>query len=83
METKEIGVQIDLAATGQRIEQLREERGLSMADMASFFLKAYTGTYYSWEKPSKLIKIENLAALAYLFDVEIEDILVIKDPEVE
>lgn len=35
METKEIGVQIDLAATGQRIEQLREERGLSMADMAS------------------------------------------------
>lgn len=79
MKTKILEVHIDLAATGQRIEQLRKERGLSMVDMASFFDRAYAGTYYGWESPVHIIKIENLAGLAYLFDVEIEDILVFKD----
>lgn len=66
---------IDMKATGQNIKELRINRGYTVKD-----LQAYLGlelqAIYKWQRGENLPSTDHLFALAKLFDVAIEDILI-------
>ena len=70
---------IDMVATGRNITRLRELAGLSVKDLAEIFGFATPQAVYKWQHGTALPTIDNLVVLAAVFDVAIDDILVIDD----
>ena len=66
---------IDMGATGANIRRLRLERGLSVRDLQAFFGFEEPQAIYKWQRGETLPNIENLAALACILSVSIDDIL--------
>ena len=77
MSTKYYPV-IDLTATGKNIVILRKARGLSVSDLQEYFGFEAPQAIYKWQKGQSLPSTDNLYALAFLFGVSIDDILVPK-----
>ena len=67
---------IDLAATGQNIQRLREERGLTVRDLQAYFGFEEPQAIYKWQKGKSLPTVDNLYALSALLHVTVDDILV-------
>lgn len=67
---------INQKKTGENITKLREKAGLSVKMLADKFGFESGSGIYAWEKGNVLPQAYNLVALAYIFDVKIEDILV-------
>ena len=67
---------IDMIATGKNITVLRKARGLSVADLQEYFGFEAPQAIYKWQKGQSLPSTDNLYALAYLFEVTIEEILI-------
>lgn len=70
---------IDMAATGNRIRELRTARGIKVSELERIFNFTTGNAIYKWEAGSSLPTIENLISLSYVFDVNIEEILVIEN----
>lgn len=70
---------IDLVATGRNIAILRSDAGLSVRDLQDIFGFATPQAIYKWQHGTALPTIDNLVVLAAIFDVAIDDILVIDD----
>ncbi len=68
---------IDIAGTGKRIRQLRLERKLAVKDLQAVFGFATPQAIYKWERGTAMPAIDNLVVLAAVFQVPIEEILVI------
>ncbi len=68
---------IDIAGTGTRIRQLRLERKLAVKDLQAVFGFATPQAIYKWERGTAMPAIDNLVVLAAVFQVPIEEILVI------
>ena len=79
MEQAVVFPTIDLILTGKRIEETRRSRGLSVRDIQNYFGFEYPQAIYKWQHGESLPTVDNLVALCYLFQVRIEDLLVIKD----
>lgn len=73
---------IDMKRTGQRIEQIRKERGFSVRDVQMYFGFEYPQAVYKWQWGESLPSVDNLFALARLFGVNMQDLLVEYDREV-
>lgn len=69
--------EIDLIETGKNITKLRKEKGLSRQDLADLLYLRYC-TVWTWETGKRSPEIDNLIALAFLFNVKLDDLLVIK-----
>lgn len=67
---------IDPIATGANIVRLRQERGLSVRDMQSYFGFEEPRAIYKWQSGQSLPTVDNLYALGALLDVPMEEILV-------
>ena len=67
---------IDPSATGERIRQLRLERGLSVADVQEAFGFYEPQAIYRWQSGRTLPSVNHLYRLSLLFKVTMEDILV-------
>ncbi len=67
---------IDLVETGKNIVRLRQERGMSVRDLQSFFGFAEPQAIYKWQTGKSLPTVDNLYALSALLDVPMDDILV-------
>ena len=67
---------IDPVATGRRINELRTENHLSVADIREYLDFATTNAVYKWLKGESMLAIDNLLALSLLFHVSINEILV-------
>ncbi len=67
---------IDPVATGANIHRLREQRGLTVRDMQSFFGFEEPQAIYKWQRGQSLPSVDNLYALSALLDVPMDDILV-------
>lgn len=68
---------IDIKKTGKNIERLRRINGLKVSDLEEAF--NYTVTYqaiYKWQRGESLPSIDNLVALAALFNCGVDEILV-------
>ncbi len=67
---------IDMVKTGQNIVNLREKAGLSVKDLQDIFGFATPQAIYKWQHGTALPNIDNLIALAAIFDVSVDDILI-------
>ena len=68
---------INMAKTGQNILALRQKAGLSVKDLQDVFGFATPQAIYKWQHGAALPTIDNLVVLAAVFDVSIDDILVL------
>ena len=68
---------IDMIKTGQNIKKLRKEMGLSVRDLQIVFGFTTPQAIYKWQHGDCMPSIDNLLVLATIFQVHMEDILVI------
>ena len=67
---------IDMAATGQRIKELRIQAGLSVSDLQSIFGFGTPNAIYRWIAGTALPTVDNLVILAHVLHVTIDEIIV-------
>lgn len=67
---------IDLQATGQRIKDLRVQRGISVRQLQMFFGFEQPQAIYKWQRGECLPTFDNMYAMACYFGVKVDDILV-------
>ena len=70
---------IDLPKTGQNFCRLREERGLSIRDIQQYLGLEEPNALYQWQKGYCLPTVDHLCALSALFNVSMNEILVLVD----
>lgn len=70
---------IDTALTGANITKLRKDAGLSVHDLQIAFGFNSPQAIYKWQSGAALPTVDNLAVLAALLHVRIDDILVMKE----
>ena len=68
---------IDMIRTGENINKLRKQAGLSVKELQNIFCFATPQAIYKWQQGAALPSIDNLVVLAAVFQVGIDDILVI------
>ena len=68
---------IDLVATGRNIVRLRQSAGLSVKDLQIFFGFATPQAIYKWQHGTAMPTLDNLVALAMIFGVSMDDIIVV------
>ena len=67
---------IDMKRTGENIQKLREECGLTVNDIRRYISLESPRAIYQWQKGTVLPSVDHLLALSILFGVKMEDILV-------
>lgn len=72
---------IDMVKTGQNIVKLRQKTGLSVRDLQEIFGFATPQAIYKWQHGTALPAIDNLVVLAAVFQVHIDEILVMETAE--
>lgn len=68
---------IDMVATGKNIVRLREATGMTVKDIQDIFGIATPQTIYKWQHGTALPSIDNLVVLVAIFDVTVDQILVV------
>jgi transcriptional regulator with XRE-family HTH domain len=68
---------IDMAATGKNIAKMRQNAGLTVKDLQIFFGFATPQAIYKWQHGTAMPTIDNLVALAMIFGVTMDDIIVV------
>lgn len=69
---------IDMKATGENIHRLRLERGLTVRDIQEYMGFEMPQAVYKWQRGDSIPSTDNLMALAKLFGVPIEEVLVVR-----
>jgi transcriptional regulator with XRE-family HTH domain len=67
---------VDTVATGQNIDRLRLEAGMSVKDIQNVFGFATPQAIYKWIRGTAMPTIDNLVILAAILDVTMDDIIV-------
>jgi transcriptional regulator with XRE-family HTH domain len=67
---------IDMAATGRNIARLRQSAGLTVRDLQAIFGFATPQAIYKWQRGTAMPTIDNLVALAVIFGVSMDEIIV-------
>ena len=68
---------VDMAATGKNITRLRKSAGISVKDMQNVFGFGTPQAIYKWQNGTSLPTVDNLVMLAGLFDVTVDEILIV------
>ena len=69
---------VNLTLTGRNICAMRKQRGLTVKDLQDIFGFATPQAIYKWQQGASLPTVDNLVVLASVFDVPMEQILVIE-----
>ena len=64
-----------MAATGRNIQRLRRSAGLTVRDLQQVFGFSTPQAIYKWQRGESLPTLDNMAVLACILGVSIEDIL--------
>ena len=72
---------IDLIETGKNITRLRKEKGLSVKDLQKIFGFTTPQAIYKWQHGATLPTVDNLIVLSKIFQVRVDDIIVVITPE--
>ena len=67
---------IDMAATGQRIRKLRQEKGIKVSEISQYMGFTEPQAVYKWQRGESLPSLDNLYALSRILGTSMEDILV-------
>ncbi len=68
---------IDLIETGKNITRLRKEGGLSVKDLQHIFGFTTPQAIYKWQHGAALPTVDNLIVLAKVFQVRVDDIIIV------
>ena len=77
MRTQQKYPVIDLKRTGENIKELRENAGLTVAELQRRFGFNTPQAIYRWQNGITLPTVDNLLILAHEFAVNIDDILIV------
>ena len=69
---------IDMTKTGENIVFLRKKAGYTVRDLQNAFGFETPQAIYKWQHGASLPNIDNLVALSALFQVKVDDILVLQ-----
>ena len=69
---------VDMKHTGENIVSLRRRKGLTVRDIQRLLGFTTPQAIYKWQRGETLPTIENLAALACILCVPMEEILVVE-----
>lgn len=72
---------IDMVGTGQKILELRKAAGLSVSDLQKLFGFGTPQAIYKWQHGVAMPTIDNLVALAIVFGVTVDDIIVLSNSD--
>lgn len=72
---------INMEATGKNIIRLRQKKGMSVKELQDIFGFATPQAIYKWQRGTVLPTVDNLLILAELFQVHIDDILIMEKRE--
>ena len=72
---------IDMIGTGQKILELRKAAGLSVSDLQKMFGFGTPQAIYKWQHGVAMPTIDNLVALAIVFGVTVDDIIVLSNSD--
>lgn len=67
---------IDLKATGERIKEIRQQKGITVKTLQTFLGFNEPVSIYKWQRGECLPTFDNMYAMACLFGVGIDDLLV-------
>ncbi len=67
--------------TGRRLKEMRKERGIRVAYVCAYMGGISEQAVYKWERGACLPTLDNLLALAHLYHVPMEDLLVYEEAE--
>ena len=70
---------IDVKETGKNILHLRQMRNLSVKDLQQVFGFETPQAIYKWQHGTALPTVDNLVILSIIFEVKMEDILVLSE----
>ena len=73
---------IDMIKTGQNINRLRKQAGVSVKDLQEIFGFATPQAIYKWQHGTALPTIDNLVVLAAVLGVKMDDVLVMTDAQI-
>ena len=73
---------IDMIRTGENINRLRQDAGISVRELQEVFGFATPQAIYKWQHGTTLPTIDNLVVLARILGVSIEDILVLEEHQI-
>ena len=68
---------IDIKATGENIARLRNDTGITVKKMQEILGFGTPQAIYKWQRGDALPTIDNMVVLADMFNVRIDDIIVI------
>lgn len=68
---------IDMVGTGKKIAELRKSAGMTVKDLQDIFGFATPNAIYKWQHGTAMPTLDNLVILAAVFDVAIDDIIVV------
>ena len=68
---------INMTATGKNIMRLRVNAGMTVKDLQDIFGFATPQAIYKWQKGTAMPTIDNLVVLAMVFQVKMDDIIVV------
>ena len=69
---------IDMVKTGKNISKLRQQRGMSVKELQNIFGFTTPQAIYKWQHGTALPTVDNLIVLAAVFQVRLDDILIMK-----
>jgi transcriptional regulator with XRE-family HTH domain len=69
---------IDMTKTGENIDRLRKKNGLSVKQLQDLFGFSTPQAIYKWQHGTALPSVDNLVALSAIFQVSVEEILVLE-----
>ncbi len=73
---------IDMVKTGQNIQNLRQNAGLTVKDLQDIFGFATPQAIYKWQHGVTMPTLDNLIVLSVVFQVRMDDILVTNHQEI-
>ena len=70
---------IDMIATGASITAMRQRAGLSVRDLQDIFGFSTPQAIYKWQRGDAMPTLDNIVALASIFGVTVDDIIVFRE----
>ncbi len=67
---------INMTATGQNIQRLRKNAGLTVGNLQQIFGFSTPQAIYKWQRGTALPTLDNMVILSVLFNTNINNILV-------
>ncbi len=73
-----LDIKVDISATGQRIKSLMTAHSMNAHDIQDALGLGCVQSVYKWFSGHNLPTVDNLVMLAGLFDVKLDDIVVVE-----